>query len=146
MTTYDEILAAYLDSSDDSLAHFNPFHNPKNGQFAKKNGGGSSIGKKVKEGYDSLGPRGKQIAKRAAIVGGAAAGVSALATVGNAIGAQAGLDAMGFGDKLRTSAVVKAGVAKAGKVALAGALATMGGHMAKDYMTQGGKKKKSDAK
>lgn len=35
--TYEELLAAQTE-----LAHFNPFHNPKNGQFAKKNGGISS--------------------------------------------------------------------------------------------------------
>ncbi|MBO7450665.1 MAG: hypothetical protein J6U54_09875 [Clostridiales bacterium] len=134
--TREEMLAAYHGDANEALAHFNPFHNPKNGQFAKKNGGGSS-----------LSPRGKQIAKRAAIVGGALAGVSALATVGNAIGAQQGLDLMGYGDKLSKSAVVRAGAKKAGQVAIAGALATIGGHMAKDYMTQGEtKKKKPDAK
>ena len=32
--TYEELLAAQTE-----LAHFNPFHNPKNGQFAKGHGG-----------------------------------------------------------------------------------------------------------
>lgn len=133
--THEEMLTAYFNDADETLAHFNPFHNPKNGQFAKKNGGSST-----------LSPRGKQIAKRAAIAGGALAGISALATVGNAINAQVGLDAMGFGDKLSKSAVARAGAKKAGQMAVAGALATIGGHMAKDYMTRGESKKKSDAK
>ena len=133
--THEEMLAAYLNDTDETLAHFNPFHSSKDGRFAKK--GSGTI---------TLSPRGEQIAKRAAIAGGAMAGVSALATVGNAIGAQRGLDMMGYGDKLSKSAVVRAGASKAGKVAVAAALVTIGGHMVKDYMTQGEpKKKKPDA-
>lgn len=117
--TYEDLLAAQTE-----LAHFNPFHNPKNGQFAKKNGGVSS-----------LSPRGKQIAKRAGTAAGVMAGVSALATVGNAINAQKGLDAMGYGDKLSVVGATVSGIAKAGKVAAGTALAVIGGHMIKDYMT-----------
>jgi len=36
--TYEELLATQTE-----LAHFNPFHNPKNGQFAKGHGGSSSV-------------------------------------------------------------------------------------------------------
>ena len=117
--TYEELLAAQTE-----LAHFNPFHNPKNGQFAKKNGGVSS-----------LSPRGKQIAKRAGTAAGVMAGVSALATVGNAINAQKGLDTMGFGDKLSIPGAIAKGTIQAGKVAAVTALAVIGGHMVKDYMT-----------
>lgn len=37
---YEEMLASYH-NVDEIIAHFNSFHNPKNGQFAKKkkNGG-----------------------------------------------------------------------------------------------------------
>ena len=38
--TAEEIIAR-----GEYLEHFNPFHNPKNGQFAKKSGGGSSDSK-----------------------------------------------------------------------------------------------------
>lgn len=124
--TYEEILAAQTE-----LAHFNPFHNPKNGQFAKKNGGVSS-----------LSPRGKQIAKRAGTAAGVMAGVSALATVGNAINAQKGLDRMGYGDKLSVPGAIMAGTIQAGKVAAVTALAVIGGHMAKDYMTKDNNQKK----
>lgn len=223
--TYEELLA-----SQTELAHFNPFHNPKNGQFAKKRGGdpsrkeavkryskaydrwsteqdrldeewgrlekehkslgknklsramavakgSSEAAKKYSKDYDkwsteqdkndargkelkqlykdtgntylsrilnnsNLSPRGKEIVKRAGTVAGVAAGVSALATVGNAVNAQKSLDALGFGDKLITSQVVKAGVKKAGAMALGGALATIGGHMIKDYMTKDNNQKK----
>ena len=128
--TAEEIIA-----NGDYLEHFNPFHNPKNGQFAKKSGGGIT---------SSLSPRGKQVAKRAATAAGVMAGVSAVATVGNAIGAQGALDAMGYGDKLSTVGAITSGVIKAGKVATATALAVVGGHMASDYMK--GNKKSSSRK
>jgi hypothetical protein len=70
-----------------------------------------------------------------------AAGISLAATAGNAIKAQNAFDAMGFGDKLLTSQVVKAGAAKAGKVAVTSALAVIGGYMVKDYMTKDSTKK-----
>lgn len=124
--TYEDLLAAQT-----YLAHFNPFHNPKNGQFAKKNGGVSS-----------LSPRGKQIAKRAGVTAGVMAGVSALATVGNAINAQKGLDSMGYGDKLSIPGAIMAGTIQAGKVAAVTALAVIGGHMVKDYMTKDNNQKK----
>lgn len=154
--TYEEMLA-----SQTELAHFNPFHNPKNGQFAKKNGGMSSgkevvkqrskdieaIGRAIKDKTTSLDPKKRKILKTAGIVALSAAGVSILATAGNAINAQKGLDAMGFGDKLITSQVVKAGAKKAGQMAVAGALATIGGAMVKDYMTEGSSsKKRNDSK
>ena len=120
---YEDMLAAQTE-----LAHFNPFHNPKNGQFAKKNGGASS---------SSLSPRGKQIAKRAGVAAGVMAGASALATVGNAINAQKGLDAMGYGDKLSVAGATVSGIVQAGKVASVTALAVIGGHMVSDYMKKG---------
>ena len=128
--TAEEIIA-----KGDYLEHFNPFHNPKNGQFAKKSGGGIT---------SSLSPRGKQVAKRAATAAGVMAGVSAIATVGNAIGAQGALDAMGYGDKLSKVGAITSGVIQAGKVATATALAVVGGHMASDYMK--GNKKSSSGK
>jgi hypothetical protein len=57
-----------------------------------------------------------------------------------------GSDEISFGEQFRKSAVMSVGAKKAGQMAVAGALATIGGHMAKDYMTQGESKKKSDAK
>lgn len=119
MITYEQMLA-----SQTELAHFNANHDPRNGQFAKGHGGSSS-----------LSPRGKQIAKRAGVAAGVMAGASALATVGNAINAQKTLDAFGYGDKLSVGGAIASGVVKAGKVAAATALAVIGGHMVKDYMT-----------
>lgn len=40
MRTYEELLAAQTE-----LAHFNPNHDPKDGKFAKKNGGSASVRK-----------------------------------------------------------------------------------------------------
>ena len=144
--THEEMLAAQTE-----LYHFNDKHD-KLGRFSKKNGASSSPAKPStktekprkkdldKEDerdtpiYDSMSPRGKEIAKKAGKAAGVAAGVSALATVGNAVTAQRGLDLMGYGDKLSGSAVAKAGIVKAGKVATVAALAVIGGHMVADYM------------
>ena len=115
--TYEELLAAQTE-----LAHFNANHDPRNGQFAKKTGG------------SSLDPRSKTILKRAGIAGLALGAASGAATVLNASSAQNALDAMGFGDKLVKSQIAKKGLAKAGKVAVTGALAVIGGHMVSDYM------------
>lgn len=91
--------------------------------------------------FDSMDPRKKKMLKTAGIVALTAAGISLAATAGNAIKAQNAFDAMGFGDKLLTSQVVKAGAAKAGKVAATSALAVIGGHMVKDYVTKDSTKK-----
>ena len=92
--------------------------------------------------FDYMDPKKSKILKTAGIVALSAAGVSILATAGNAINAQKGLDAMGFGDKLITSQVVKAGAKKAGQMAVGGALATIGGHMIKDYISDNESHKK----
>lgn len=170
--TYEDLLAAQTE-----LMHFNPFHNPKNGQFAKKNGGVSSskgvvkqrskdtesigreednasykynkpgesgwvgLGRAIKDKTSSLDPKQRKILKTAGIAALSAAGVSILATAGNAVNAQRNLDALGFGDKLIASQVVKAGAKKAGQMALGGALVTIGGHMVKDYFTGNNSKK-----
>lgn len=115
--TYEELLAVQTE-----LAHFNENHDPRNGQFAKKTGG------------SSLDPRSKTILKRAGTTGLALGAASGAATVFNASSAQKALDAMGFGDKLVKSQIVKKGLVKAGKVAVAGALAVIGGHMVSDYV------------
>ena len=91
--------------------------------------------------FDSMDPKKRKMLKTAGIVALSAAGISILATAGNAINAQRSLDALGFGDKLIASQVVKAGAKKAGQMALGGALATIGGHMVKDYLTGDNSKK-----
>lgn len=49
MSKHEEWLAAFVESgSAESLMHFNDKHDPRNGQFAKKNGS-SSISKKEKK-------------------------------------------------------------------------------------------------
>lgn len=59
-------------NDNEYLIHFNPFHDPRNGQFAKKAGG---IARAVTKG-EGLSERGKQIRKRAGVAAGVMAGVS----------------------------------------------------------------------
>ena len=108
--TYEELLAAQTE-----LMRFNPNHDNL-GRFAKRIGGSKPI-TKVK----NMSPR-KQVAVGAATM----AGLSALATVGNAINAKKALDSMDFGDKISVGDVVAKGAVKAGKVAIASALAIIG--------------------
>lgn len=133
--THEEMLA-----SQTELYHFNDKHD-KLGRFAKK------IGGSVSSVSDSMSPRGKQIAKQAGL-GGLALGLASVsATAGNALTAQKQLDLLGYGDKLDSSQVLKAGAKQAGKLAIAGALAVIGGHMVADYMRKDTpSKKKTDGK
>lgn len=145
--TYEEMLAA-----ETKLAHFNDKHD-KLGRFARKLGGS------VSSASNSMSPRGKQIAKRAALAGVAAGSLSTVASLGNLGAAQNALDAMGYGDAISKGGAAKAIAIKTGQVAAATALAVIGGHMVKDYMNTTGKaeyekqkkelgrdKKKTDAK
>lgn len=125
--TYEDLLAAQTE-----LAHFNP-NNDKLGRFAKRIGGSKPITK-----IKNMDPR-KQVAAGAVTM----AGLSVLATVGNAINAQRGLDAMGFGDKISVGDVIVKGAAKAGKVAIASALAIIGAQTV--AMVQNASKKSVDS-
>lgn len=107
----------------DYLAHFNPFHNPKNGQFAKKNGTGV-----------------KSVVKKAA-VGAAIAGVTFGAARAVAIPTyyahQPNIGKIPF--KIASKSV---GIAT-GRAAIAGALAVIGSesisHYKKAVKNQNGK-------
>lgn len=139
--THEEMLTAYLNDADETLEHFNPNHDPRNGQFAKGHGGlkqrirESAIRanersiKSLEETRDKQAKTGKYIFAQNDVE----STISALKKQNAKL--QQKIDA----DKMRAEQ-------KNGQMAVAGALATIGGHMTKDYMTQGKSKKKSDAK
>lgn len=77
MRTYEELLA-----SQTELAHFNPNHDPRNGQFAKGHGGISAGAKKKSPSQDQNTTSKKKKEIRDLAIGGAAIVGTALATYG----------------------------------------------------------------
>ena len=111
------------------LAHFNPFHNPKNGQFASRNGG-SKISK------SGLSAKEKDVLKKAKGAAAAAAAISGAVTLGKALNDQRIFNKAGLGGKINPIARTYEGITKAGKASTMAALAVIGGYTVKDYVTK----------
>ena len=148
----------------DYIAHFNPNHDPRNGQFTKGHGGsGSRKSSTKREGqrednmaykYNKPGESGwvglgraikakvkgdKEYTPRQKQVGkraGLAAGVMGAASVLATLNNYIGAQAAAetMGMTINPAYVMKTGTGKAGAVAAASALAVIGGHMVSDYM------------
>lgn len=89
-------------------------------------------------------PRLTKTEKNALKVGGVLAGVSAVQTAGNYINAQAALDAMGYGDRIPISEVVRKGSVQAGKIAVIGAIGYIGAKKVSDLYSQQRRKDLND--